>query len=260
MLLKYGDKKPLVSDFQQLLVWWANANMKTDDLVIDGSWGDRAQALYEKFLEAEGQDKTIHLTEKTFEKLRVRLSNLEEIENHVKVVNDFSEQVLIVAQYILAQKPMEYQIKSEGIKNNGGLYVKWVFNLTDDSWDDNLHGTEYAHCAAFVIRCLKIASKLTGIKSPIKTIAKNWRVPNIASEAKEKNLFISGDKLGTVKPGDLILYRKANGSWRHTGIVESVDGDSLKTIESNTCGNCNCQTVRRIVNDVNSVRWDFVSI
>lgn len=261
--MKYGDKGKEVETFQQLLVWNINALYLTGDLKIDGSWGDKTQALFEQFLETKGLPKTLTLSGKAKYEIYKPIERLNEIETLVEVSEDFSRQLVLVAQYIYNQKPMEFQVVSENISNNGGIYVKWLFDLTDDSWDDNLHGNEYAHCAAFVCKCLKIASKITGKKSPIKTIAKNWRVPNIASEAKEKKIFINGStNWDSVKAGDLVLCRKINGSWRHTGIVESAEGDVIKTIESNTCGNRNCQTVKRIIlnRPENNNRWDFVRI
>ena len=59
----------------------------------------------------------------------------------------------------------------------------------------------------------------------------------LAAVAQSKNTFLSpetGADLASIKPGYLFLVRKTEDNWAHIGIVETVQGDSMLTIEENT--------------------------
>ena len=75
------------------------------------------------------------------------------------------------------------------------------------------HGQEVAWCAGFVSWTLHKAGKTT---------------PYMLAARSYLNV---GTKVKNPKPGDVVVFKRKGGG--HVGIVESVDGDRLVTIEGN---------------------------
>lgn len=258
-MIAFNSKGDKVEEFQEMLNWFA-LSQNFIMIINDGHWGNKTQVLYDRFLVHYNIESTAKLTEQAKEILFAPINDLKKLDDMSGTNLDegsFALTLASLAKYVLAKKPIETIRLQDKITNNGGLYVRWLFDLTDASWDDGLEGDQWHHCAAFVIKLLKYAQKFTGIKSPISLKAANWRVPTMAREAKKKNIF----KSSPVKPGDLILYKKGK-SWRHTGIIVSVKENckTVKTIESNVCGRHNCITVKTKQLNMSTGLYDYISI
>ena len=65
-----------------------------------------------------------------------------------------------------------------------------------------------------------------------------------------------------IQPGDLFLLQKSTYDWFHTGIVISVQGDTIETIEGNTNsdGSSNGNAVLNRIRNFKQSKIDFFSI
>lgn len=110
-------------------------------------------------------------------------------------------------------------------KNSGPMVDKYLASV-------NLR-PGYAWCQAFVFWCFDIASKRLGIFTPVvKTggVLHCWN-NTLGGKKLTKNVCIASPNL--IKPGDQFVM-DFGGGLGHTGIVESVDGYTLHTIEGNS--------------------------
>ena len=114
-------------------------------------------------------------------------------------------------------------------------------------------GDEWLWCAGFVTWVLRQACKTLAVAMPHPY---NFSCDTLATRAKSNGLFVPVDKasdISQVRPGYLVVYRKASNQWSHIGIVETVQGEAMTTIEGNTDhkGSNNgyevCRQTRRIV-------------
>lgn len=93
-------------------------------------------------------------------------------------------------------------------------------------------GNNYSWCAAFVYWCFKKASANLGVTNPVYKTAgcvKHWdnaTCPKVSVTAAMKDP-------SKIKPGFVFIIDHGHGRG-HTGIVESVNGGYLTTIEGNT--------------------------
>ncbi|MGC4042031.1 MAG: CHAP domain-containing protein [Flavobacterium sp.] len=93
-------------------------------------------------------------------------------------------------------------------------------------------GNNYSWCAAFVYWCFKKASTNLGIANPVYKTAgcinhwDNAKCPKLSVAAALKDP-------SKIKPGFVFIIDHGHGHG-HTGIVESVNGGYLTTIEGNT--------------------------
>ncbi len=120
-------------------------------------------------------------------------------------------------------------------------------------------GKGYAWCAAFVYWCYDEVSKSTGIKNPVYKTAgvmnhwNNTKGKKITSAAAVANPSL-------IKPGQVFIM-SYGGGLGHTGIVESVNGGYLTTIEGNTNEGGSREGIgvfRRTGRKVNSINRGFI--
>jgi len=121
----------------------------------------------------------------------------------------------------------------ETTRNNGpGIAKYWL----DTSYPSGYMNRE-PYCAAFV--CWVIAeAERRGCKVGPKP--RDAAVRNIVSWAKRPGngamVFLAGPRDRTPRAGDLVYWRFNSQHPNHIGIVESVSGTAIHTIEANTDG------------------------
>jgi len=119
-------------------------------------------------------------------------------------------------------------------------------------------GQHYSWCMAFVYWCFDEAAKSLNRKNPlIKTAGcmNHWngvKCPKIKMADAVNNP-------GLVKPGQIFIIDHGHGSG-HTGIVESVNGGLINTIEGNTNndGSANGYGVLRLTRKINKITKGFL--
>ena len=127
---------------------------------------------------------------------------------------------LAVAALIIARREIGH---GEEGGNNSGQFVARYHRIEDDDDDDD----DGSWCASFVSYCFEEGAKAIGIEMPF----------NRSGGAKKlfKNIAESGQEDIYPRAGDVVCWdRGLRGSWQgHIGIVESVSGGVLHTIEGN---------------------------
>jgi len=93
-------------------------------------------------------------------------------------------------------------------------------------------GQHYSWCMAFVYWCFNEAAKSLGIKNPLVKTAGCLNGWNGATCPKIK-MADAVNNPALVKPGFIFIIDHGHGNG-HTGIVESVNGGIINTIEGNT--------------------------
>ncbi len=95
-------------------------------------------------------------------------------------------------------------------------------------------GPQWPWCAGFATWVLRQAAQTLGVSMPHPYA---FGCDFLAAKGQEKGSFFSVRKpadISLVKPGYLFLVRRTANDWTHIGIVESVQGDAMTTIEGNT--------------------------
>ena len=109
---------------------------------------------------------------------------------------------------------------------NSGPWVRLYMNGNE--------GRAWPWCAGFATWVLRQAARTLGVSTPHPYA---FGCDFLAAKGQEKGSFFSVRKaadLPLVKPGYLFLVRRTANDWTHIGIVESVQGDAMTTIEGNT--------------------------
>lgn len=91
-------------------------------------------------------------------------------------------------------------------------------------------------CAAFVYFCFDEAAKALGVANPVVQTAgvlDHWNKARPSRKIKTINQEQALDDPSLVKPGMIFIISTGGGNG-HTGLIESVSGNSLITIEGNT--------------------------
>jgi hypothetical protein len=109
---------------------------------------------------------------------------------------------------------------------NRGPWVRLYMNGNE--------GPAWPWCAGFATWVLRQAAQTLGVSMPHPYA---FGCDFLADKGQEKGSFLSVRKpadFPLVKPGYLFLVRRTANDWTHIGIVESVQGDAMTTIEGNT--------------------------
>jgi hypothetical protein len=133
-----------------------------------------------------------------------------------------------LAAEVLKVAGREVGVRESGGPNRGPRVDEYLRNVGLDP----TRGA-YSWCASFVYFCFTRAAADLGVANPcFKTagVLNLWRhAPEWARVLNEQGTEASG----LVRPGALFIVDHGGGKG-HTGLVESVDHDSLHTIEGNT--------------------------
>jgi Putative peptidoglycan binding domain len=185
---------------------------------IDRDFGPATEKCVRRYQKKKGFPVTGVVDKRTFMELTAPLRAAQ----HRVEPNGRSLSQLIVAygRQNVSQKPREV-----GGPNRG----PWVRLYMDGN-----DGAEWLWCAGFATFPIKQAAATLGIPMPV---LRSFGVANIANHAKETHHFLGQPSVADrrrIKPGSLFLERGGPNGYMHCGIVVSVDGDTMNTLEGNT--------------------------
>lgn len=132
----------------------------------------------------------------------------------------------------LLAEALKVAISQIGVKESGGPNRGPQVDVYLKSVGLNPVGKNYSWCAAFVYWCFKEASANLNIANPV---YKTAGCVNHWDNAKCTKLGVAAalKDPSKIKPGFIFIIDHGGGKG-HTGIVESVEGGYLTTIEGNT--------------------------
>ncbi len=189
-------------------------------IAIDGDFGPATAKALSEFQDREGLGTTGSANKKTFDHLTLPLRRaLTPIENPV---DDLGALAVAYAEQHLAEHPVE----AGG--DNLGPWVRLYMKGND--------GPSWYWCAGFVFMVLRQASDTLDVDMPV---LPTFSCDVIAMRGMEEQCFVPERKVSTgeagdVKPGAIFLNRRTHDDWTHTGIVTSIDSETMETIEGNT--------------------------
>lgn len=153
--------------------------------------------------------------------------------NYRPKATSYGEAVAEVAMAYALQSPREARAERNGRSYGADNSGPWVdlFN----------RGTYAAWCNGATATIAEQACRALGIALPMETVINGNRlwVPNAVVEAKRTGRYLGGRAAtpSAIKPGSYFFVPNLPGdpvSHRHIGIVESVKGGNLVTLEGNT--------------------------
>jgi hypothetical protein len=95
-------------------------------------------------------------------------------------------------------------------------------------------GPQWPWCAGFATWVLRQACRTLDLAMPHPYAFGCDYLAGVAQASRRLLRPKTAADLSTLQPGFLFLVRKANSRWEHIGIVESIDGEVITTIEGNT--------------------------
>jgi hypothetical protein len=134
-----------------------------------------------------------------------------------KSLNDL---FIAYARQHLKQHPLEVG------GQNSGPWVRLYMNGNE--------GEAWPWCAGFATFVLRQACWTKGVAMPHPY---NFSCDVLATKGQANGTLVSVRKpadFALVKPGYLFLIRRTPTDWTHIGIVESLEGEAMMTIEGNT--------------------------
>lgn len=186
--------------------------------VIDGAFGSATELAVKSFQATQKLPQTGKIDAGTQSAL---LAPLNAVQRPIAVGGKSLPQLYVAyAQQHLKAHPLEI-----GGQNRGPWVRLYMGGNEGDAW---------LWCAGFATWVLRQASTAMGVKMPHPY---NFGCDTLAVTAKHNKLFIPVNKpadISLVKPGFLFVIRQSNNHWSHIGVVESVQGEGMSTIEGNT--------------------------
>lgn len=223
VVLRVGAKGPYVKRVQE----WINLRHTVDPrwnyvLTADGEFGGVTERVIKLFQKAVGLDDDGVVGRNTYLQL---VNPLVKAYTLIPGITEVRPLVVAYALQHLASHPMEL--------NNSNL-GPWV-----RAYMDGHDGSNWPWCMGFVQTILDQAFSTLG-KDYRAVMVQAWGCDTVGEFGKKNKRLLSYETIkdnpaASVKPGDAFLIRKKEGyGWRHTGLVESVAGTVLHTIEGNT--------------------------
>jgi hypothetical protein len=186
--------------------------------VIDGIFGPATELATKTFQSANGLAASGVVNAPT---QKAMLSAIEAVQQPIPAGGTSLDDLYIAyARRHLEQHPVEVG------GQNRGPWVRLYMNGNE--------GPEWPWCAGFATWVLRQASRAKGETPPH---AYGFSCDVLALKGREKGRFVSVRQpadFPLVQPGCLFLVRRAQNDWNHIGIVESIIGEAMTTIEGNT--------------------------
>lgn len=228
--------------------WNLNSGTATG---IDGDFGPATERAVKNFQKHHGIQETGVVDQALFDILCITMKTAFE---KPLVGTNLRELVVEASENHLQNHPLELYIKGE---SNSGPWVR--------SYMDGKDGAIWYWCMGFVQTILDQAMSAIG-KDFRKLMPLTYSCDTVGVVGLEKGILTRYRKIrentSVVKPGDIFLIQKSRMDWTHTGIITSIDGDIIETIEGNTNfqGSRNGVAVMKRVRNFRKSKIDVFSI
>ena len=164
------------------------------------------------------------------------------MKKHIKIISVFLCFIMILSPCALtALGVSESDMKSKVISiaqnevgyEGTGSYSKY------GEW----YGYQGAWCTTFVLWCFNKAGESLGVKLYTKIVPSGGNCNSMISWYKNKGRYHTRTSGYSPQKGDLVFFDwSGNGSSQHVGIVKSVSGSTIYTIEGNCSGKVKAKT------------------
>ncbi|MBF04766.1 MAG: peptidoglycan-binding protein [Flavobacterium sp.] len=218
---------------------------------IDGDFGPATEKAVMNFQTAIGERPTGIVDTHLFAQLTAPLKNAFEAPI---TGNNLRELVVNTAKNHAKYNPFELIIRNQ---SNSGPWVR--------AYMDGNEGTYWYWCMGFAQTIIDQAASIVG--KNFKTLMPlSYSCDTIGTTGLQKKILTRYQTARTnpslIQPGDLFLLQKSTYDWFHTGIVISVQGDTIETIEGNTNadGSSNGNAVLNRIRNFKQSKIDFFSI
>jgi peptidoglycan hydrolase-like protein with peptidoglycan-binding domain len=185
---------------------------------VDSDFGPATEAAVKQFQKKKGLPVTGVVNKATFDALVAPMRvALKPIAPDGKSLNQL---IVAIARQHVAQRPREVG------GQNAGPWVRLYM--------DGHEGAIWLWCAGFATFPHKQAAAALGVRMPV---LRSFGVANIARDAKARHRFLglpAASDRRKIKPGSLFLERGGPTGYQHCGVVVSMAGDTMTTIEGNT--------------------------
>ncbi|CAL2055211.1 peptidoglycan-binding protein [Tenacibaculum sp. 190524A05c] len=197
-----------------------NSGTATD---VDGDFGPATERAVKNFQREKGLFENGIVTQETFD---VLCGNLKDAFEKPLTSMNFRDLVLETAENHLRNHPYELIINGE---SNSGPWVR--------AYMDGKDGAPWYWCMGFVQAIIDQAASAQG--KNFKTLMPlTYSCDTVGTTGLNKNILTRYTKLrndsSLIQAGDIFLIQKSPYDWTHTGIITSVSGDVIETIEGNT--------------------------
>ncbi|MBQ4805299.1 peptidoglycan-binding protein [Aquimarina sp. MMG015] len=190
---------------------------------IDGDFGPATERAVKNLQSFHNLATTGIVDQGLFDKLCV---GLKEAFEKPLFGNNLRDLMVEVAENHLRQHPFELNIRGQ---SNSGPWVR--------SYMDGHDGSPWFWCMGFAQAILDQAASALG-KNFRTLMPLTYSCDTVGNTGLEKNLLSRYQKIrrdpSVIKKGDIFLIQKSRLDWTHTGIITSIDGDVIETIEGNT--------------------------
>jgi peptidoglycan hydrolase-like protein with peptidoglycan-binding domain len=218
---------------------------------IDGDFGPATEKAVMNFQKAKNLSQTGIVDQALFEVLTAPLKKA--FEGNV-TGNNLRELVVNTAKNHVQSNPFELVIND---KSNMGPWVR--------AYMDGNEGTPWFWCMGFVQAIIDQAASIQG-KSFKKLMPITYSCDTVGTTGIKQKILtrfqVARNNPSLIKPGDIFLLQKSVNDWFHTGIVISVHGDVIETVEGNTnsAGSHNGNAVLNKMRNFKKSKLDFFSI
>ncbi len=247
-----GNNKRDVLKIQSWLTLFSKWNSGSGTATgIDGDFGPATERAVKNFQKHNGVPETGIVDQSLF---GVLCANMKAAFEKSLSNNNLRNLVVEVAENHLKNHPLELSIKGE---SNSGPWVR--------SYMDGKDGAIWYWCMGFVQAVIDQAASTVG-KDFRKLMPLTYSCDTVGTTGLEKRILIRYQKIrentSVIKPGDIFLIQKSKMDWTHTGIIVSIDGDIIETIEGNTNfqGSRNGIAVMKRVRNLKKSKIDVFSI
>ncbi|WP_109851203.1 peptidoglycan-binding protein [Aquimarina sp. AU58] len=218
---------------------------------IDGDFGPATERAVKNFQRIKGVSENGVVDQGLFSELS---ANLKDAFERPLQSTDVRSLIAEVAENHLQNHPFELVINRQ---SNSGPWVR--------SYMDGGDGEDFFWCMGFAQTILDQAVSHVG-KRFTSLMPSTFSCDSVGNAGIARGLLSKNKKIrrnsDLVKPGDLFLIESSPLDWTHTGIITSIQGDVIETIEGNTNfqGSRNGVTVRKRMRNYMRSRIDVFSI
>lgn len=190
-------------------------------VTCDGEFGPQTEHAVKAFQRLSGLEPDGVVGPMTFTKLSAPLRNAFELASFSNA--NIRDYIIYYADQHLKNKPRE-------LRSNEGPWVR--------SYLDGNEGKPWAWCMGFVQAIMDMAYTSRN-KKFTSVIPLSYSCQDVGKSAAKKGYLLRNKDAvsdpSTIKKGDIFLmYSTLKSRYHHTGIVESVEGHLIHTIEGNT--------------------------